>query len=520
MIKTVTVNLAGQVFHIDENAFEKLSAYLKAIKNKYSAEEGCEEILSDIEGRIAEILFSKLKENGREVISIYDIEHIISILGKPEEFESKGLENEQSRTSSVDTKTFKRFFRNGDDKFFAGVCSGIAVYLGVNDPLWIRLFFILMVVAGFGTGILIYLVLWILVPEAETAAQKLQMKGEPVNLETIEKNFKEGAKNFEQRMVSLSEEGTFKSIAHRAVDLIKTLLNGVFRIIRGFLIFITAIIVFCVVAALMALAFSSIVSTPLLNDYLFESSTMGWVATVGVLLVFVVTSLFLVLLPFQIFSRNTRPFRKEVSITMGTLWLLGLIMALVGSSDAIKQFSMKESLNKTTVLENPALSDTLLIRTASLSQTNSKRVKISLGWKKYEFEEEGMLFNKVKMEIEPSEDSLMHLIENYRAHGANKKLASDNVNNIQYGYKINDNRLIFDDFYTFKSTGAKWRNQKVNLTLQIPEGTIIRFKDMEDFLEEVPMKDYEYFDKDLLENNVWIMKNGESVEIKPVKING
>lgn len=513
MIKTVTVNLAGQVFHIDENAYEKLSAYLKAIKKLYSAEEGGEEILSDIEARIAEVFLSKLKESGKEVVSMSEVEDIISTLGKPEEFEAETTESSHTSSTNEGKKSDKRLFRNPDDEFIAGVCSGLSAYLGINDPLWLRLIFALLIFTGFGSGLLIYIILWILVPEAKTATEKLQMKGEPVNIENIEKNFKQGMSNIENKLDSINGGKTIKSIANQSTSILKRLINVAFIIIKGFMIFITTIVVFSLVVTLIALAISGLVSTPLLNTYLFETSTMGYVATVGLLTILVVTALFFILLPFQIFSRKTKPFRKEVSLTMITLWVLGLIMVSVGSADTLRQFVTKEKIVNTTALENTVASDTLIIRTSSLSPHDAKNVSISIGWKKYQIDQEGEFMNKVKLYIEPSDNNQLKLVETYSSRGANSENAIKNVKNISYNYKIDNKHIIFDDYLTTNDGSSKWRNQSLKLKLQIPENTVVVFKNISHMIEEVPLKGYDEFDTKLLESTSWKMQNKELISL-------
>jgi phage shock protein PspC (stress-responsive transcriptional regulator) len=513
MIKTVTVNLAGQVFHIDENAFEKLSSYLKAIKNMYSKEEGGEEILSDIESRIAEVFISKLKESSREVINMNDVEYIISTLGKPEEFESENLENGYDATTGQNDKSNKRLYRNADDQFIAGVCSGLSAYLGINDHLWMRLIFVLLVITGFGTGILIYIILWILVPEAKSAAQKLQMRGERVNIENIEKNFKQGVSNIENKLDSINGGKTIKNIANQSTSILRRLINVAFIIIKGFIIFITTIVVFSLVVTLMALAISGFVSTPLLNTYLFETSTMGYVATVGLLTILVVTALFFILLPFQIFSRKTKPFRKEVSLTMLTLWFLGLIMVSVGSADTLRQFVVKEKIVNTTAFESPVALDTLIIRTASLSPNDAKNVSISIGWKKYQIDQEGEFMNKVKLYIEPSDNNQLKLVETYSSRGANSANAIKNVKNIAYNYKLDNKHIIFDDFISTNDGSGKWRNQSLKLKLHIPENTVVVFRNISHMIEEVPLKGYDEFDTKLLKSTLWKMQNEELISL-------
>src|SRR5690606_2472373 len=175
MNKTININLANTFFHIDEEAYLKLQRYLEAVKRSFTTSQGKDEIISDIEARIAE-LFSERLQHERQVITTKEVEEIISIMGQPEDYlvDEELFEDEPNRGSNTNRKSHKQLFRDIDRKYIGGVCAGLSHYLGL-DVLWIRLLFILIAVFSFGTGILVYFILWILVPEAATTAQKIAM---------------------------------------------------------------------------------------------------------------------------------------------------------------------------------------------------------------------------------------------------------------------------------------------------------------------------------------------------------
>jgi phage shock protein PspC (stress-responsive transcriptional regulator) len=181
MKTTRTVNLAGIVYHIDDDAFLKLKEYLAAIERKFNQEPDVQEIISDIEARIAE-LFSEHLGNKRQVISMADVRSIIQTLGDPEEFSDKD-DSRQNETYQASYRNYRRIYRDPDHRTIGGVCSGLAAYWNI-DPIILRIIFIFLVIAG-GSGVLIYLILWIVVPEARTTAQKLEMRGEAVTVDSI-----------------------------------------------------------------------------------------------------------------------------------------------------------------------------------------------------------------------------------------------------------------------------------------------------------------------------------------------
>ncbi len=181
MKKTLTINLSGLVFHIDEDAFEKLKSYLDAIKRYYKNGDG-EEILRDVESRIAE-LFQERLNNRNQVICMADVNNLIEVMGKPEDFtDGEAEEYEVPKQTHARYKRHKRLYRDPENRMLGGVCSGLAHYLGV-DVVIVRLVFVLLLFTG--VGVIVYLILWVVTPEANSSAQKLEMMGEPVNLNNI-----------------------------------------------------------------------------------------------------------------------------------------------------------------------------------------------------------------------------------------------------------------------------------------------------------------------------------------------
>jgi phage shock protein PspC (stress-responsive transcriptional regulator) len=181
MKKTLTVNLANQVFHIDEDAYIRLKEYLDRIESHFSNKEERNDIIGDIENRIAE-LFGERVSTEKQAITLQDVEEIIRIMGDPVEI-GGGSEAEPEQ-EPVRPGT-KRLYRDPDNRVLGGVCGGIGMYFKL-DPIIFRAIFLLAFL-GFGIGFLIYIILWIVVPEARTTAQKLEMRGDLVNASNIGK---------------------------------------------------------------------------------------------------------------------------------------------------------------------------------------------------------------------------------------------------------------------------------------------------------------------------------------------
>ncbi|MEC4114716.1 PspC domain-containing protein [Myroides pelagicus] len=185
MNKTLTINIAGLVFHIDENAYYKLDNYLKAIRRSFTQEEQ-DEIIHDIEIRIAELFTERITDTN-QVITVNDVDAIINIMGKPEDY-TLGDDETTQETQFVYSGS-KKLYRDSKNGILGGVLSGLSHYLKI-DVLWLRILFLILVLF-YGTGVLLYFIFWIVVPKAKTTSQILEMEREPINISTIEKKVKD-----------------------------------------------------------------------------------------------------------------------------------------------------------------------------------------------------------------------------------------------------------------------------------------------------------------------------------------
>jgi phage shock protein PspC (stress-responsive transcriptional regulator) len=188
---TVNINLGGYAFNVDDDAYERLRQYMKSLEKEFSGEPGAAEIMSDIEGRISE-LFKMRLNTYKQVITMKDVEEVIGILGSPEVIsggESAGEEIPRSR---------RRMYRDPDRRVLGGVCAGISAYLDW-DPLIMRIIFAVLIFAG-GFGVGLYLILWIVLPEAKTTAQKLEMRGDPVTIENIKDSVSQEFETVKKKM--------------------------------------------------------------------------------------------------------------------------------------------------------------------------------------------------------------------------------------------------------------------------------------------------------------------------------
>lgn len=217
MKRTSTISLGGMNFTIDDDAYDVLNQYFLALSKRFPEDEK-EEILRDIESRMAELFTFKLQT--RNVIDINDVNEVIEVIGHPEQFDdesdnspkddssercnSEEKKSEEKRNyDNSSRKQNRKLYRNGTDKFIGGVASGLAAYFDL-DPVVMRILFVVLAFASLGWGILIYLIFLIAMPEANTKAQLLEMQGIEPNLENID--------NFSQTPVNPKRRSTFWNI--------------------------------------------------------------------------------------------------------------------------------------------------------------------------------------------------------------------------------------------------------------------------------------------------------------------
>ena len=197
MNKVYHINLGGYPFTIDDDAYDRLTSYMASLESHFARSADCSEIMGDIEIRMAELMNERLSE-GKRIVNLTDIEAAIHIMGSPEDFETDD-EAVGSGGQESEYYTGKRLFRDPDNNVIGGVSSGIAAYFGIQDPVWIRLAFVLLTISG-GMGVPAYIILWIVMPEAKTSADRLHMRGAPINISNIARVVEEGVENIASKI--------------------------------------------------------------------------------------------------------------------------------------------------------------------------------------------------------------------------------------------------------------------------------------------------------------------------------
>ncbi len=315
-MKEITrIHLAKTPYDIELDAKEVLQKYLSEIKQMM----GSEDTMYEIEARMVELLGERgVQSNG--IITMSDVEDLRSKMGLPKEFsDSESTEDSQADLTPSNSPA-KRLMRDTDNAIFGGVCAGIAAYWGIN-PLWVRLLFIISPFITFGTALLVYIIIWISLPEAKTAAEKLQMRGEPVTLDSLKK----AANNSESK--------------YRA----KETLAKILRICLALGLFFTTL---GLLAVLVVGSITGIMAMPFINEFT-HAQPWAW----GLLISLIIAGIMAVeMFGVLTFSVARMKFTKAVLITLVITSVIGVLsiagMVITGSKLSNEVVQDRQRLTK------------------------------------------------------------------------------------------------------------------------------------------------------------------------------
>jgi phage shock protein PspC (stress-responsive transcriptional regulator) len=516
MKKTLTVNISGLVFHIDEDAYDKLNNYLNTIRKHFSTDEGCDEIIAGIEGRIAEMFQEKIKAS-KQVINFDDVKEVIGQLGEPEQIIGEDEPPRSSSTKGAATgaglgsdpgyysdRASKRLFRDPDDKYIGGVCGGLGAFFQI-DPTWIRVIFLIGLFAGF--GVLLYLILWIVIPVARTTAEKLEMRGERVNLSNIEKSIKEDLQDIKRNLQDISEEtrDAFKkknlsSNHHNGfqsfVLAFVSIVGFFFRIIGGIIGIVVVIISVVLLTALISVMFIGPIgiNTPvdawlfsfphflnvvLVSNWLIVMATIAFVLAIGIPLILLIFAGLKLIFNFEINARYLGAF-------MFFLWITGLALFLFVSLNIAGEFTSQRSITEERTVQEYA-SDTLYL---DLSQSVTMYDHFEDhphgmwgSWDTSRMDETGKIQGIPRLRIRTHEADDTRITITKESRGSSYQMASRKSERIQYNISQNDSLLLLDPFFTFPKDDS-WRVQKVYIELMVPSSkTIETSRDLKKWLQ-------------------------------------
>ena len=477
MNKTVTINLGGIVFHIDEDAYQKLSRYFDAIKRSLNNSSGQEEIIKDIEMRISELLSEKLISD-KHVIGLKEIDEVIAVMGQPEDYI---IEDETTNgTSYQANKKSKKLYRDKEKGMIGGVAAGLSHYFGI-DVVWIRIVSLLLFF-GFGTGALAYIILWIAIPEAVTTSEKLEMTGEPVTISSIEKKVREEFDSVSEKIKNVDYDkygNQIKTGAEKFGNSLSEIISNIFKVFAKFLgviLIITGVtVLFFLFVGIFTLGTGAFIEFPW-TEFANAGNFTDYPIWVFGLLMFLgvgIPFFFLTLLGFRLLSPSMKSIGSIAKYTLLALWILAIAALIsIGIQQASEVAYEGKTIKKETL--NILPTDTLQIEfrynekyTNDLDDTDNFRFVQDAS------KNEVIYSNNIHFEIEKSDEKAPYIQIERRARGKSFNEAKKRAEKIQFGYKLEGNKLVFDN-YLLTSVAEKFRDQEVAIFLYLPEGMVFK----------------------------------------------
>jgi phage shock protein PspC (stress-responsive transcriptional regulator) len=473
MNKVFNINLGGAPLTIDDDAYKFLENYLQSLHNHFRQSEGYEEIMNDIEARLGELLREGMGK--RAIATIQDVKNAVSVMGTPEDFGAESIDNQQdTQKKSTHTegpttggiKTGKRLFRDEDDKMISGVCSGIAAYFGLESATWVRIAFAIMFFL-FGTGGGLYIILMMIIPKASTTADRLAMRGEPIDVNSIAKAVEEGVEKISQKVNDFgkpenqekfnSQVKHFSSHVSNTVGYILRGMGGAFKWIAGI---ISIILVASILIAWVSAAIGIGWAYPIF-DYMTDSNILPKLAIFNGFWIIAVPTAAIILFIRRIFFKG----RTNVGIQIG-MWTFFAVnffclASIIGRFS--REFNQEIRTSQNIELgnaNNEVLNISKLETAYSEPTTKLGRLKIS---------DEYLLSKNVSIYIEKSKTDQFELIKTIQSSGRNSTEANALAQSVDYRLESKGNSLQLSNSFIIPK-GTKWRDQTVQLTLKIPVG--------------------------------------------------
>ncbi len=526
MNKTININLGGYFFHIDESAYQKLRRYLDAIAKSLSDDpQGKNEIISDIETRISELLSEKIAD-ARQVVNEQDISDVIKIMGEPEDYSEADEAFTSSDYSYSRKKTNgKKLFRDGDNKFIAGVAAGLSHYFNI-DVVWIRLIFILTTIFS-GFGLLAYIIFWVATPEAGTTAEKLQMEGEAVNIDNIEKKIREEFENVSETIkdgasqVGKKVNETFKKNSKKTqtgfqdfLDTIGKIIITLFKVIGKFigfiLVLVSSIAILSFIIALFSIGSFEMLGIEGLQlpPFFYNSVLPHWLLAVCGVILAGFPFLLLFILGLRILSDNVKQFSKTTSLTLIGIWIIALmILAFSGieitSSNARSgnYIEIKDlSIQPNDTLQIKMVNDNSIDYQSTFRRRNNRK-------EVYVSDNKMWYSNYVKLDVRKSEDSEATIEIRKRSAGRNSKKAKESARELIYEYKIDGNILALNSYF-LSDYGNIAKDELISITIYLPEGNTVFFDEStKTFINNIDNTD-DIYDDEMIEHHFLITEDG------------
>ena len=605
MKKIININLSGRVIPIEDTAYENLQAYIESLRKYFANEEGRDEIINDIEGRIAELMSEKVRK-GASTITDADVEEIAASMGRPQDFEAEAAEEIRSSasaasaasnqsSSSANTQSSQpytkattgrgRLYRDTSDKFIGGVCSGIANYMNV-DPAIVRILFAIVTFGGFGIGFLLYIILWMILPtkdldeysgkrlfrnpdvkvlggvagglsayfnvdawkirlaflapmifsaifgvfldgpfnrgfewdilsgslsgtfilayiilwavlpQARSPYEKMEMRGEKVDVNSIKQNVQEGMGNVKDRVKEWGGEvkEAAQNMTNKAKEFSSTrgkafaadvreasrpvrsgLGHAIGVLFKAFFLFIAGTIAFALFVSLMAVIFGGVAWWPV-NNFLWTSKWQQVYAW-GTLILFLGVPLvgFLVWLVRRIIGVKSR--KSYLGWTFGALWALGWVCASLLAASISKDFREFEAAPQLEIpITTQPVNNKLIVAVTAPELQLSNRMWFDDGdWEGWDLSTDSLKLSFIRFhEIQKSYDQNYHVIVRKSSSGRSSGDAINRASKIVYNASYNNGVIDLGSGFAIDKD-SKYRGQMIEVEIYVPAGKQIRF---------------------------------------------
>ena len=470
MKKTYNINLNGQAFCIDEDAYAKLQVYIDTLEKYYLAEEDGKEIMADIESRIAELLREFLQRNHKEVVSLPEIDKVIEIMGTPEV-----IIDEDTQESSTPRQEIKRkLYRDADHRVVGGVASGLATYFGI-DSVWIRVAFIVLSLF-YGVTILVYLILWIAIPKAITARQKLEMKGKNATVSNIEKNIRDTYNQVKKKSKLNRFFSRTGEIINEFVQIVIRFIGKIALVLIALLAIIGAtggtIAFFFFGYCFLGILFTLPEPIELFARYATAPICPWLIETLALLVCLIPLGLVSYLSASYLFKFHKH--RAAVTLTAGGFWLLCCFILMGISLFYLHHYAQEGSVEDKFVLAPQHAGKEL---TVHFSCPPSNRIQYDKGL--FEWSNDILLYHKhinddkaepyfkTRISFENTSDSIPCLIVKRQAHGNSYTQAVKNAQKTIYRHQWNNDTLHLDTYFQLDT--ALWRGNQIQVQIAVPE---------------------------------------------------
>lgn len=499
MKKTLSIHLGRQLFTIEEDAYQRLTEYLKRLEHSFTPEDDVREILEDIEMRCAEILQLKLTENKLIVVTMTEVEDVIASLGEPEMIseESNSFQN-ASHTSSREEDVKRRLFRDMDNASIGGVCAGLAAYLNI-DPVIIRILFAISFFMGFGFPL--YIILWIVIPNAKTPSDRLQLRGKPVTVDSIKEEISRTAKTKKSEFMQSAEKLRNSHLSDRARSLV-----GIFAKIIG--------VGFIGVSCIWLIGFTLLVSGvlqvfPVTGDQNYASfheylrlvcpednnslGLMWW----SILITGFTAPLIGLILGIRIFLNKKSKFFTISLIGLPAIFVCGIILIIISSIHTIRDYEAYADIENQHITID---SEELIIKELPLI-VNNRRVVNNGGFSFFSIQNDRLTDHGVHIKYKETTDSVFHIYQLLSAHGIDRTAALKRSMHIKHQLKLDGNKLLIDPYYSYP-LGDGLRDQEIEIIIEVPRGKKLFINGLETKIDgkeyggvmysDEPFQSYEY----------------------------